>query len=77
MLARTPAKSPRKTISNNVTVASRIRELATSIQSGQFDARADESGIAPEERDAIAAVNQIVNAFAGPLRITARLRWAP
>jgi len=71
VLARTPVKSTRKTISNNVTVASRIRELATSIQSGQFDARADDSGATPEERDAIAAVNQIVNAFAGPLRITA------
>ena len=72
MSLRKPVTSPRKTTSNHhVTVASRIRELAASIQTGQFDARADESGIAPEERDAIVAVNQIVNAFTAPLRVTA------
>src|SRR5579872_5732165 len=65
------ARPNKKSTAGKATVASRIRDLAAAVQSGRFDARAEEAGIAPDEQDAIAAVNQIVDAFAAPLRITA------
>ena len=64
------AKSNPSSLSSKATAASRILKLASAIEAGQFNARAEEAGMGPEDRQVIAAVNQIIESFARPLRVT-------